>query len=49
MTTAEKVKFFRQALLSKFVRMLIVETDKAGRMKQFLLGIRDGLTYPLNK
>lgn len=45
MTGREKYVFFKRIFISKFVRILLVERDKVGRLLMFFQGIRDGVSY----
>lgn len=45
MTLNEKYTFFKRIFLSKFIRILLIENDKVGRLSMFFKGIRDGLSY----
>lgn len=41
----EKKIFFKEILMWKFIRIILVENDKIGRMKMYLKGIKEGLNY----
>lgn len=45
MTFHEKYVFFKRIFISKFVRIILIEEDKAGRLRMFFRGIRDGISY----
>lgn len=47
MNCSEKKIFFKEILMWKFIRIILVENDKIGRMKMFVKGIKDGLAYKL--
>lgn len=48
MNPEEREYFFKEVLIRKFLRILLLESDKYSRMKAFLKGLYQGLTYPLN-
>lgn len=48
-THADKRKIFREYYMWKLIRLVLVEEDKMGRLKMFLKGIYDGLTFDLSK
>ena len=48
MTFEEKKKLFKEIIMWKFIRIILAEEDKAGRMRMFLKGIKDGITYKIN-
>lgn len=45
MTFHEKYVFFKRIFFSKFVRIILLEEDKCGRLRMFFRGIHDGITY----
>ena len=45
MTFHEKYVFFKRIFVSMFVRIILIEEDKAGRLRMFFRGIRDGISY----
>lgn len=45
MTFHEKYVFFKRIFISKFVRIILIEEDKVGRLRMFFRGIRDGVSY----
>lgn len=49
MTRHECWKAFKEFIFWKFVRIVLVEEDKGNRMKMYLKGIWDGLTFNLQK
>ncbi len=49
MTAYERRKFFKEIFMWKFIRLVLAESDKAGRFRMFFKGIKDGITYKIKK
>lgn len=49
MNDEEKMIFFKEIIIWKLIRIVLVESDKLGRMKMYLKGIKDGLLYKFVK
>lgn len=47
MTAADRDFLFKEILLRKFLRIILAEGDKAGRIKAFIKGIIEGCTYKI--
>lgn len=48
-TCYEKRKIFKEYYMWKFIRIVLAEEDKAGRMKMLFKGIKDGMMFDLTK
>ena len=46
-STLEQEYYFYEILLWKFVRIILAEPDKYGRMKAFLKGLYEGIRYKI--
>lgn len=48
-TCYEKRKIFKEYYMWKFIRIILAEEDKIGRMKMLFKGIKDGMMFDLTK